>query len=127
MSLPQSLGAYRDCQDLFDRAITDPKGIRVCLGTYEACFALRQRMHYYRNLDRKANATLYPADHPLHGTSATDDFILQILMDEDKKFWLYITPRSGQILHIEGLSEVGDLIDVEGGEVHMIEDQSNAQ
>ena len=124
MSLPQSLGAYRDCQDLFDRAIADPKGIRVCLGTYESCFALRQRMHYYRNLDRKANTTIYAHGHPMHNTSATDDFVLQIIPDLDRLYWLYITPRSGQILHIESLSDVPDLIDVEGSEILAIEDRS---
>ena len=51
MSLPLSLGAYRDCQQYFERATTDPKGIRLCGGDYDTCFALRQRMHYYRNLD----------------------------------------------------------------------------
>ena len=126
MSLPQSLGAYRDCQDLFERATVDPKGIRACLGTYEACFQRRQRMHYFRNLDRKANADTYPQGHPQHGVSVYDDYILQIIQDVEKKFWLYIQPRSGQILEIEGLSEVPDLIDVEGTEILSIEDHSDA-
>jgi len=126
MSLPQSLGSYRDCQDLFERATADPKGVRACLGTYEACFAKRQRMHYYRNLDRKANTEMYPLGHPMNGTSAFDDYVLQIIKDQDGLYWLYITPRSAQIIHIEGLSEVEDLIDIEATEVHMIEDQTNA-
>jgi hypothetical protein len=83
-------------------------------------------MHYYRNLDRKANAAMYPPGHQMHNSSATDDYVLQIIADVDQKFWLYITPRSGQILHIEGLSEVGDLIDTDGTEVHLIEDQTDA-
>lgn len=124
MSLPTSLGAYRDCADLFNRAMADPKGVRACLTTFEACFQKRQRMHYFRNLDRKANAKTYPTDHPMHGASALDDFVLQIIKDVDGLFWLYISPRSGQIIHIEGLSEVGELIDVEGEEVQLIEDRS---
>jgi len=125
MSLPITLGAYRDCEDLFLRACADPKGIRACLGTFEACFQKRQRMHYYRNLDRRANADMYEAGHPMHGASAYDDYVLQIIEDEDGLFWLYITSRSAQILHIEGLSEVGELIDSEGTEVHLIEDRSD--
>ncbi len=125
MSLPQSLGAYRDCASYFDRATSDPRGIRLCGQTYEICFGLRQRMHYYRNLDRRANANTYPEGHPMAGTSVYDDYILQIIKDEDDAWWLYITPRSAQVLHIEGLSEVGELIEVERNEVHMIEDQSN--
>jgi hypothetical protein len=125
VSLPNSLGAYRDCQDLFERAIADPKGIRACLGTYDACFQKRQRMHYYRTLDRNANAQVYTLGHPMHGASAYDDLMLQIIKDQDGLFWLYISPRSGQILHIESLSDTPDLIDVEGNEVLAIEDQTN--
>jgi hypothetical protein len=127
MSLPNSLGAYRDCQDLFERAFADPKGVRAGFATYDAAFAKRQRMHYYRNLDRNANAKMYPSGHPMHGASATDDYMLRIIKDDDTppKWWLYVEARSAQILHIESLSEVGDLIDVEGGEVHLIEDNSN--
>jgi hypothetical protein len=124
MSLSNSLGAYRDCAAYFTQATADPKGIRLCGGTYAVCFALRQRMHHFRNLDRRANATTYPPDHPMHNTSAFDDLVLQLIPDQDKKWWLYISSRSAQILAVESLSEVGDLIDVEGTEVHMIEDRS---
>ncbi len=125
MSLPTALRAYDECRDLFDRALDDPKGARACLGTYDACFALRTRMHYFRRLDAKANASAYEQGHPMHGTSVYDTLQVRILSDEDGKFWLYIEPRSGGILAIEGLSEVGDLIEVEGEEVQMIEDKTN--
>ena len=127
MSLPSSIGAYRDCQDLFDRAKADPKGIRACLGTYEACFQKRQRMHYFRSLDREASKSVYPGDHPSFGLSVYDDLMLTIIPDEDKQWWLYIQPRAGQILHIEGLSEVPDLIDVDATEVQLIEDHTDGQ
>ena len=121
MSLPNSLRAYADCEKLYSAAVEDPKGIRACLGTYAACIGMRTRMHYYRNLDRGANANTYPEGHQLHGTSAYDDFVVQILRDEDNQFWLYIQPRSGQILHIEGLSEVPALLDADSDEIHMLE------
>lgn len=124
MSLPNSLRAYADCVTLYDRAMADEKGARACLGTYEACLNMRTRMHYYRNLDRQANANTYPPDHPSHGTSAYDDLVIQIFPDEDGQYWLYISKRSAKILVIEGLSEVADLIDVESSEVHLIEDKS---
>ena len=125
MSLPTALRAYDECRALFDRALDDPKGARACLGTYDACFALRTRMHYFRRLDAKANASAYPADHPMHGTSIYDTLQVRILSDQDGQFWLYIEPRSGGILAIEGLSEVGGLVDVDGEEVHLIEDKTN--
>lgn len=124
MSMPNSLRAYEDCRSLFDAAIADPKGARGKLGTIEACINMRTRMHYFRSLDRNQNASVYPLESPLHGTSIYDPLVVQILKDEDGDFWLYVQPRSAQVLMIEGLSEVGDLIDVEGDEVRLIEDKT---
>jgi hypothetical protein len=127
MSLPNSLRAYADCVVLYDRAMADDKGARACLGTHDACLNMRTRMHYYRNLDRGANANTYPSDHPSHGTSVYDDLVIQIFPDEDGQYWLYISKRSAKILAIEGLSEVADLIDVESSEVHLIEDKTDGR
>ena len=128
MSVSNSLGAYRDCATYFDLAAADPKGIRICGGTHEICFALRQRMHHYRNLDRRANCVTYEPSHPMYNASAYDDFVLQIFKDDDTppQWWLYISSRSAQILAIESLSDVPPLIDTDGHEVQMIEDQSDA-
>lgn len=125
MSLPTSLRAYADCQKLFESATADPKGARACLGAYEACVNMRTRMHYFRSLDRDSNANIYPKDHPMHGVSAYDDYVVQIIEDEDGMHWLYVQPRSAKILVIEGLSDVGDLIDTTGEEVRMLEDKTN--
>ncbi len=125
MSLPHSLRAYEDCRSLYEAASADPKGARARLGTYDACINMRTRMHYFRKLDRDANAETYPRGDPMHGVSSYDDYVCRIIPDEDNEFWLYVEPRSGQILNIEGLSGVGDLIEVEGHEVHLIEDKSN--
>lgn len=81
-------------------------------------------MHYFRRLDAKANKSAYPEGHPMHGVSVYDTLQVRILKDEDNQFWLYIEPRSGNILVIEGLSDVGGLVDVDGEEVQLIEDQS---
>lgn len=125
MSLPNSLRAYADCIALYDAAVADPKGARACLGTQEACMHMRTRMHYYRKLDREANSDTYESGHPMHGASVYDDFVIQILTDQDGEYWLYIQPRSAKILAIEGLSEVPQLIDVEANEVHLIEDKTH--
>lgn len=125
MSLPNSLRAYDDCVKAYDAALADPKGARVKVGDYASALNMRTRMHYYRTLDRRANSDTYPDGHPMHAVSRYDDLYIQILRDQDDEFWLYIQPRSGRILAIEGLSEVDDLIDVEADEVHLIEDKTN--
>lgn len=127
MSLPNSLGAYLDCRALYDAATNDPKGARACLGTYDACINMRTRMHYFRSLDRKANESVYPKGDPKHGTSVYDDYVIRIIQDTALEYWLYIQPRSAQVLEIQGLSEVEELVEVEGNEVQLIEDQTNAK
>lgn len=121
MSLPNSLRSYEDCKSLYEAALADPKGARAKLGTYASCINMRTRMHYFRVLDRTSNADIYPSDHPTHGTSVYDDFVVQILQDQDGEFWLYIQPRSAKILVVEGLSDVGDLVEVEAEEVKYLE------
>src|SRR5580698_9802163 len=114
MSLPNSLRAYRDCEELFQSATADPKGARACVGTYEAGLNLRTRMHYFRKLDRIANETVYPPDDPMHGQSVYDEYVIpEPMVDQDGEYWLYVEPRRGRIKVIEGLSDVGGLVDAE--------------
>lgn len=127
MSQINSLRAYTDCQKLFEAALADPKGARARVGTHDQCINFRSRMHYFRNLDRKANAQTYPADHVNHGTSLYDPLVVRIFPDEDGDWWVYVQPRTEDML-IEGLSEVGDLIesnvtDTEASELYLIEKQ----
>ena len=130
MSQINSLRAYDDCLRVFDSALADLKGARVLCGTYEAAMNMRTRMHYFRNLDRKANAGTYPEGHALHGTSVYDPYVVRNpIPDEDGAWWLYIEPRSSADMVIEGLSDTPDLLDSNIGdtdahEVHLIEDQS---
>lgn len=130
MSQINSLRAYTDCEKLYQAALADPKGARCRIGTQEACINMRTRMHYFRKLDREANADTYPKGHGLHGTSIYDPYVVRLIRDEDNEWWVYVEPRDSDSMIIEGLSEVPSLLDanitdVEGHEVHAIEDQSN--
>jgi hypothetical protein len=125
-----SLRAYTDCQALFERALTDPKGARARIGTQEQCINMRTRMHYFRKLDREANAKTYQPDHAMHGTSIYDPYVVRLLPDEDGEWWVYVQPRTPGDMVIEGLSEGGDqlidanVMDSEAHEIHQLEDQS---
>lgn len=130
MSLPTTLGAYKECETAFERAAADPAGARLQVADYNAAVGLRTRLHYFRKLDRAANAQMYPSGHPQHGQSIYDDFSVSIYPDEDgERYWLYIEPRSKKILAIEGLSETPPLLaeplDTDASETLQIEDQSN--
>jgi hypothetical protein len=117
MSMPTSLRAYLDCENLYAAAAADPSGARACLGTESAAIQMRTRMHYFRKLDREANQTTYPPGDPMHGQSIYDEYVVQIKDDSEGEWWLYITPRSARILAIQGLSE----IEGEGEEVKFLE------
>lgn len=108
MSMPTSLRAYADCQELWEKAKADPKGARACLGTQDAALVMRQRMHQMRSLDRKANAETYIEDHPMHGVSVYDELQISLKMDETNEWWLYIEPRTAKILQVDGLSELDE-------------------
>lgn len=124
MSLPTSLGSYLDCRALYDAALADPLGARACLGTEGAALNMRSRMHYFRSLDRSANAEIYPRGDPKHGVSIYDDYQITILSDTAGEFWLYIRSYSAKVLAIEGLSQV-EPVDVDGEEVRLIEDRTD--
>jgi hypothetical protein len=124
MSLPTSLGSYLDCRALYDAALADPLGARACLGNFGAAQNMRGRMHYFRKLDRAANAEIYPRGDPKHGVSIYDDYQITILADTNDEFWLYIRSYSAKVLAIEGLSQV-EPIDVDGQEVRLIEDRTD--
>lgn len=130
MSQINSLRAYTDCQKLFEAALADPKGARAQIGTQEQCINMRTRMHYFRKLDRQANEKTYPMDHPNHGVSIYDPYVVRLLPDEDGEWWVYVQPRAPDDMIIEGLSDTPDLItvnptDTEAHEVHLIEDKTH--
>ncbi len=124
MSQINSLRAYDDCKAVFESALTDPKGARAKIGDHGMALNMRTRMHYFRNLDRNANTQTYPPDHPMHATSVYDPFVVRLYPDEDAIWWVYVQPRGVSGMVIEGLSEVDELIEVEGTEVQLIEGPS---
>ncbi len=130
MSLPTSLSAYQDCQELFDKAVSGAKGARFKLNSFEACVQLRTRLHYFRKLDRGSNAEVYPPGHPQHGQSIYDQYVVQIIPDADFRqtgeHWIYISRRTSAILVSETLDDDDVLIENgEATEIHLIEDRSN--
>ena len=124
MTLPTSLAAYPDCANLWDAAVADKAGARARVRSHDAAINLRSRMHYYRSLLRKQNATIYPPEHHLYGTSAYDHLFIQMFPDEDDHsiFWLYVTPRDATELLIEGLSDTPALLEPPtiDGEAHEV-------
>lgn len=93
---------FGDVQEVLDRAIAAPKGIRIPLPTRRAAIELRSRANYYRKLDRDTNSKSYPEGHPMHGSSAYDGLVLRIPpKGSAEEHILYIEPRSASDLDIQ--------------------------
>lgn len=96
--------AFSDCFDLMEKAINDPKGIRVKFATYEDAFNFRLRLHSARKIDRRDNLDTYSEGHPMHGRSIYDQITVRI-----KRFdggaWLRLERIDTREFIIESLSE----------------------
>lgn len=107
MSLPNARLAYHDCFDLFDAAVSDPKGVRVGFSEKGEATFFRMRLHNARKIDRRNNAKIYPEGDPMHGQSIYDRLVVQI-REEGDMVWVYIR----QIVFngiVENLSDVLEL------------------
>jgi len=84
MGFSNSVFSYEDIRQLFDKALTAERGLRVKLAKEGAAHNLRQRMSYYRQLDRRENKKIYQPDDPMWGRSAYDALILKITPAESE-------------------------------------------
>jgi hypothetical protein len=109
MPSPTNRLSYQDIYDVYDQALTDPKGIRLAFPNREAARNYQMRMHKARSLDREENAIAYPKGDPMHGQSPYD--VLQVRIREQNdgegdEVFLYIEPRDKLRPVIESLSEI---------------------
>lgn len=105
MTLSNSRLSYDDCFEVMDRAIQDPKGVRVKCPTYEKAITFRVRLHKARALDRKRNGDLYEPDHPMSNVSIYDKLVVRIRR-QGEVYWVYIEQNSIEGLEVELLSDL---------------------
>lgn len=107
MGLPSSRQSYADCYDLFDRASSRQKGIRINVSDYGEAMRLRTRLHYARKLDRLSNKELYreTPDHYMYNASVYDKFIIRIKTDTEGGFWVYIESVEATAMTVESLDD----------------------
>ena len=108
MSLSNSRLAYTDCFDLLDRALDEPRGIRIELADHNSANYLRMRIHHARTIDRNENTKTYPADHHLHGRSPYDILVCRI--EGSAPAWLWLDKQKVEIGRIEAI-EPGEQIE----------------
>lgn len=92
MTVSTSRKAYKDCYDLFDRALAAPLGIRNRCTDPGQANHLRVRLHQARILLRRESLSIYAEEDPNHGASPYDSLIVRI-KDVDGHWWVYLEPR----------------------------------
>lgn len=107
MTLSNSRLAFKDCYELFELAMSDPKGVKVRFDKQNDALHFRHRMHQARKLDREDNKRVHPADSPMHGLSEFDKITVRIERDEHGH-WLRLTKIEAQAFDIVSLSEEED-------------------
>lgn len=75
MGLSKSLYSYKDCEDLCERAMNSPRGIRVRAPNPKY---LRDRIYAYRKMQRAENRKIFAENEPLHGKTPYDELTFDI-------------------------------------------------
>jgi len=105
MSLSNSRLAYTDCYELLDKALDEPRGIRVEVPDLNAATYLRMRIQHARAINRAENEKTFPdpAD-PLHGRSVYDIFVVRI-EDAGDHAWVYLDKQKVELGKVESIPE----------------------
>jgi len=93
-----SVLAYRDLQEVADRAIANGRGVRVSCSTLGEAHVLRARLYKMRDLDRREPRKVYDPEHALHGRSVYDPLILTPSQDEKGQIFLVVEVSSAERL-----------------------------
>lgn len=96
--------AYSDCFDLMDKAIADPKGIKIKFAAGEDAWHFRIRLHTARKIDRNDNREIYDQGHQMHGRSVYDQLTMRIRKTSDFA-WLHLERIDAREFEIESLTE----------------------
>lgn len=99
--------AYGDCFDLMDKAIADPKGIKIKFGLEAEAWHFRIRLHTARKIDRADNKITYMDVHPMHGKSVYDVLTMRIATPNGPNgiAWLRLERIDAREFEIESLAD----------------------
>lgn len=106
MSLSTSRMAYTAQYEIMDRALEDPRGVRVRYKSVDEATFQRMRFNQARSLDRDKNAAIYPKEDPKWNVSPYDLLVFRVFADEGGEFgWIYLEKNDQLPSVIESLSD----------------------
>jgi|SRR5579872_884501 len=102
MPVSTSPRAYDDCFELFEQALSAPKGIRKRAPSAGKAKNLVSRLHKARQIHR-LEMTALPPDNPDYGISPYDKLVCSF-REVDDSWWVYIEPRllDGEVEELGG-------------------------
>lgn len=108
MAMSNSRLAYSDCYELMEKALEDPKGIRIKFVSEEDAWLFRLRLHNARKIDRKENEENFEKGHMMYGKSPYDGLIMRLRQVENGSgaWWLRVEKLTIDGMEIENLSEI---------------------
>jgi hypothetical protein len=77
MGFPDSIAAYPDVQELFDKALDSSKGLKLTFSSENEAILNTGRFNAYRVRLRRENERTYPADHPHHKSTPYDCLMIK--------------------------------------------------
>lgn len=101
MPTSSSRFSYSDCLEIFDRALASERGVRLRFPDKGAARQYRMRLNKARSLHREDNAETYDAEHPLHGRSEYDIFIIKV--KQNGEGWEVLLEKNDVNMVIEDL------------------------
>lgn len=104
MALSDSMAAYSDCYDYYERA-RNGKGIRILLPDDKQAGILRMRLNQARVLERRESMRIYDRTDPRYGKSENDKFRVAVrpVAEGEIGCWVYIEEWAQETLAIEDL------------------------
>ena len=103
MTVPVSIAAYDREEELFDKALKSPHGVRAHVASYGDGVQLRTRLNYLRKLLRERSMEQYPPDSPDYNISGYDTLVVREPTQEGDKWWVKIESRG----IVRGVEELG--------------------
>lgn len=105
MSLPTSRHAYKDCIEVYDKALADDQGARVKVPDHDAAVFFRMRMNNIRKILREESQKIYEKDDPKYGITPYDPLTVRI-KNLNGEFYIYVEHQGLDLGETESLSEV---------------------
>lgn len=106
MSLPNRIGAYNDCFEVFEKALAS--GLRCEFASHPEAAMFMMRLHQARSLQRDEHKRIYERNDPRWGASEYDKLIVRSPREDGAgHWWVYLELAGSNILSFEPLGDHG--------------------